>query len=322
MELKNLSQVTALGMALTLVAAQAAPPVGLRAPALGSARAIGTAVSASNFLMNERVMPGSGSVPDGAALATAAAGSTLHLDGGVRLDLAPHSRGRVYQDRLVLEAGEASLDGLAGYKVDASELRVAPSRGARSAVGYETDGRLKVSAEGGPVRVTNRSGLLLAQVLPGRSIFLTPKAGSGTANTMSLVGTIEKRDNGLFLMDETAGITVKLQGIELDKYVGKKVRIAGKTDEQAVRLEGIAATVVVERVQPVGSSSAKKKGAAAGAAGGAAATGAGLSTTAIVVGGIAVAGAVTGTSVAVNRSGKSATGGTAGGPIGPQTISR
>ena len=68
MELKNLSQVTALGMALTLVGAQAAPPVGLRVPALGSARAIGTAVSASNFLMNERVMPGSGSVPDGAAL--------------------------------------------------------------------------------------------------------------------------------------------------------------------------------------------------------------------------------------------------------------
>ena len=316
MELKNLSQVTALGMALTLVAAQAAPPVGL-----GSARAIGTAVSASNFMMNERVMPGSGSVPDGAALATTAAGSTLHLDGGVRLDLAPHSRGRVYQDRLVLEAGEASLDGLAGYKVDASELRVAPSRGARSAVGYETDGRLKVSAEGGPVRVTNRSGLLLAQVLPGRSIFLTPKAGSGTANTMSLVGTIEKRDNGLFLMDETAGITVKLQGIELDKYVGKKVRIAGKTDDQAARMEGIAATVVVDRVQPVGSA-AKKKGAAAGAAGGAAAGAAGLSTTAIVVGGIAVAGAVTGTSVAVNRSGRSTTGGSTGGPIGPQTISR
>ncbi len=321
MELKNLSQVTALGMALTLVAAQAAPPVGLRAPALGSGRAIGTAVSASNFMMNERVMPGSGSVPDGAALATAAAGSTLHLEGGVRLDLAPHSRGRVYQDRLVLEAGEASLDGVAGYKVDASELRVAPSRGARSAVGYETDGRLKVSAEGGPVRVTNRSGLLLAQVMPGRSVLLAPKAGAGTANTMSLVGTIEKRDNGLFLMDETAGITVKLQGIELDKYVGKKVRIAGKTDDQAARLEGIAATVLVDRVQPVGSA-AKKKGAAAGAAGGAAA-GAGLSTTAIVVGGIAVAGAVTGTSVAVNRSGKSANGGgPPGGPIGPQTISR
>ena len=312
MELKNLSQVTALGMALTLVAAQAAPPVGL-----GSARAIGTAVSASNFLMNERVMAGSGSVPEGAALATNATGSTLHLDGGVRLDLAPHSRGRVYQDRLVLEAGEASLDGRAGaYRVDASELRVAPSRGARSEVGYEMDGRLKVSAAGGPVRVTNRSGLLLAQVMPGRSVLLAPKAGTGTANTMSLVGTIEKRDNGLFLMDETAGITVKLQGIELDKYVGKKVRIAGKTDDQAARMEGIAATVVVDRVQPVGSAAKKKTGAAAGAAGGA-----GLSTTAIVVGGIAVAGAVTGTSVAVNRSGRSAPG-TTGGGFAPQTISQ
>ena len=78
---------------------------------------------------------------------------------------------------------------------------------------------------------------------------------------------------------------------------------------------------MVGRVQPVGSA-AKKKGAAAGAAGGAAAAGAGLSTTAIVVGGIVVAGAVTGTSVAVNRSGKSAAGGVPGGPIGPQTISR
>ena len=332
MELRNLGQVTALGIALTLVAAQATPPGGIRpvklgAAAPGSERAIGTAVSASNFVMNERVMPGSGSVRNGAALATHAAGSTLHLDGGIRLDLAPHSRGRVYQDRLVLESGEAALEGSnraaleLPYRVEASELRVAPSRGARSAVGYETDGRLKVSAEGGPVRVTNRSGLLLAQVMPGRSVWLAPKAGPGTANTMSLVGTIEKRDNGLFLTDETAGITVKLQGIELDKYVGKKVRIAGKTDDQAARLEGIAATVVVERVQPVGSA-AKKTGAAAGAAGGAAA-GTGLSTTAIVVGGIAVAGAVTGTSVAVSRSGRSAIGrGTTAGPFGPQTISR
>ena len=203
--------------------------------------------------------------------------------------------------------------------MDTNELRVVPSRGARSAVGYETDGRLKVSAEGGAVRVSNRSGLLLAQVRPGRSVLLAPKADSG-ANTMSLVGTIEKRDNGLFLMDDTAGITVKLQGIELDKYVGKKVRIAGKTDDQAARMEGIAATVVVDRVQPVGS--VKKRTAAGAAAGGAAAAGGGLSTTAIVVGGIAVAGAVTGTSVAVSRSGRSAAGSTPGQPLGPQTISR
>ena len=312
MRYHNLSQVTALGMALALVAAQAAPPAALPA----SSRAIGTAVSAGSFLMNDRVVPGSGSVQNGTALATNAAGSTLHLDGGVRLDLAPHSRGRVYQDRLVLESGEASLEG--AYRVDSSGLRVEPATGARSAVGYEADGRLRVSAASGPVRVSNGAGLLLAQVLPGRTVLLAPKAG-GATNAMSLVGTIEKRDNGLFLMDETAGITVKLSGAELDKYVGKKVRISGKTDEQAQRLEGIAATVVVDRVQPAGSATKKK---AAGAAAGGTAAGAGLSTTVIVVGGIAVAGAVTGTSVAVNRSGKSATGtGTSGG-FTPATVSR
>ena len=318
MELRNLSQVTAMGVAMTLVmgqtAALAAPAAAWPAPAA----VIGTAVSAGNFVMNDRVMVGSGSVRNGAALATQGAGSTLHLNGGVRLDLAPNSRGQVYQDRLVLEAGEVSAEG--AYRVDTSELRVEAAKGARSAVSYESDGRLKVSADKGAVRVSHRSGLLLAQVLPGRSVLLAPKAG-GATNSMSLVGTIEKRDNGLFLMDETAGITVKLQGGELDKFVGKKVRIAGKTDETAPRLEGIAATVSVERVQPVGS--ARKKGAAAGAAGGAAATGAGLSTTAIVVGGIAVAGAVTGTSVAVNRSGRSAAGGggAAAGGFGPTTIS-
>lgn len=298
MELKNLSQVTALGMALTLVAAQAAPPV-----ALPAARVIGTAVSAGNFSMNERMVPGSGSVAEGASLATNAAPSTLHLTGGVRLEMAPHSRGRVYQDRLMLEAGEASLEGR--YRVDSAGLQVQPTDGARSAVAYETDGRLRVAALNGPVRVS-REGLLLAQVLPGKAILLSPKAGPGSPNTMSLVGTIEKRDNGLYLTDETAGITVKLQGGELDKYVGKKVRVAGRTDEAAPRVAGIAATVKVDRVQPVGS--AGKKTAAAGAAGGAAAAGAGLSTTAIVVGGIAVAGAVTGTTVAVNRSGRSSDG--------------
>ncbi len=312
MELKNLSQVTALGMALTLAAAQAAPPAALPA----TQRVIGTAVSSGNFVMNDRVMPGSGSVQNGAAISTSAAGSTLHLDGGVRLDLSPNSRGRVYQDRLVLEAGEASLEG--AYRLDTSELRVTPAAGARSAVGYEPDGRLKVSAVSGAVRVSNGSGLLLAQVMPGRSVLLAPKVAKGAANTMSLMGTIEKRDNGLFLMDETAGITVQLQGKELEKYVGKKVRVAGKVDDQAPRMEGIAATVTVDRVQPAGSAAAKKTAAGA-AAGGAAAAGAGIGTTAIVVGGIAVAGAVAGTSVAVNRSGRSSEGSN---PFRPTTISQ
>jgi len=339
MELKNLSQATALGMAITLTAAQtvalAAPPAREVAVTQQAAkqqavtqqavtqqavtqqavtRMIGTAVSAGNFVLNERTMPGSGSVPNGAAMATSATGSTLHLDGGVRLDLAPHSKGHVYQDRLVLEAGEASTEGR--YRVETSELRVDPAVGARSAVSYEADGRLKVSAGNGAVRVSHRSGLLLAQVLPGRSVLLAPRAG-GSANAMSLVGMIEKRESGLYLTDETAGITVKLQGGELDKFVGKKVRVAGKTDQQAPRIEGVAATVNVDRVQPVGSSSAKKKGGAAGAAGGATAAAAGLSTTVIVVGGIAVAGAVAGTSVAVSRSGRSITG---GGGFSPTTI--
>ena len=312
MELKSLSQVTALGMALTLAAAQAAPPA--VAPLAAAPRTIGTAVSAGDFLMNDRTMPGSGSVRNGAALATAAAASTLHLEGGVRLELAPRSRGRVYQDRLVLEAGEASLEGF--YRVETGALRVSPVAGARSAVAYEADGRLRVSAANGPVKVSNGSGLLLAQVLPGKSVLLSPKVGSGGANTMSLVGTLEKRDNGLYLTDETAGITVLLKGSELEKFVGRKVRVAGKTDEQAPRVEGIAATVLVDRVQPVG---AAKKKTAAGAAAGGAAAGAGLSTTAVVVGGIAVAGAVTGTTVAVNRSGRSSDAGT---PFRPQTISQ
>ena len=106
MELRNLSQVTAMGVAMTLVmgqtAALAAPAAARPAPAA----VIGTAVSAGNFVMNDRVMVGSGSVRNGAALATQGAGSTLHLSGGVRLDLAPNSRGQIYQDRLVLEAGD------------------------------------------------------------------------------------------------------------------------------------------------------------------------------------------------------------------------
>lgn len=312
MELKNLSQVTALGMALTLAAAQAAPPAALPV----TQQVIGTAVSSGSFLMNDRVMPGSGSIQNGAAISTNAAGSTLHLSGGVRLDLSPNSRGRVYQDRLVLEAGEAQLEG--AYRLDTNELRVSPSAGARSAVSYESDGRLKVSALSGAVQVSHASGLLLAQVMPGRSVLLSPKVANGPANAMSLMGTVEKRDNGLFLMDETAGITVRLQGKELEKYVGKKVRIGGKVDEQAPRMEGIAATVMVDRVQPVGSA-AKKKTAAGAAAGGAAAATGGIGTTAIVVGSVAVAGAVTGTSVAVSRSGRSSEGST---PFRPTTISQ
>ena len=315
MEIKSLSQVIALGMTVTLVTAQAAPPVVLpsaRMPA--AARVIGTVVTSGTLLMNERPVPGSGTVQEGSALATNGAPSTLHLGGGVRLDLAPFSRGRFYQDHMILEKGEATVQG--NYRLDTNELRISPDAGARSAVAYETDGRLQVSAAAGTVRVASHQGLLLASVRPGQSVLLSPKANNAP-DTMSLVGTIEKRESGLFLQDETAGITVRLQGRELTKFIGKKVRVSGRTDEQAPRLEGVAATINVASVQPMGA--AARRAGKAGAAAGGAAAGAGLSTTAAVVGGIAVAGAVTGTAVAVSRSGRSATG---SGTLGPQTISQ
>jgi hypothetical protein len=100
------------------------------------------------------------------------------------------------------------------------------------------------------------------------------------------------------LTDETAAVTAELQGPGLDKYVGGCVEITGALVPSAQPVTGATQVIRVSKVKRC------SKPAAAAAAGGAAgAAGMAVATKAVIVG-IVVAGAATGTAVALTRGEK------------------
>lgn len=290
-----------LSSALLLTPLSAAPP--------GSNTPIGSAVSQADFELNQHTVASSGTVLDGSPLSTRRAPSTVRLQGGTRLDLAPDSRGQIFRDHLLLEQGAAALLSSSHYRVLARDFEITPeSSSARGSVSLGPNQQLSVSARQGNFRIANKQGVLIARVLPGRSLLFTP--APAPSSDMLLYGLLEKVEGDFFLTDKTSGVRAQIKAAQikladLDKQVGKNVCIQGDADSASPR--GITV---------LHASSLNQACSAATAA----ATG---STTAVskaaIVAGVAIAtGAAVGTTVATST--RSASPSPARG-LGPQTIS-
>jgi len=269
----------------------------------GASPSIGFVKSPGEFRVDGSSMNGNGTVFDGTLVETAAARSTIQLD-GARITLAPESRLRVYRGRAVLEKGSGSLEEAAHYTIEAGSLHIAPSARA-SVVQIDLIGlSATVAARGGPAEVRNSSDVLTARVVPGMALSFDPQAAP--AQVVKLTGIVQFHDGAYFLTDETTQVTVQLLGPNVAKHVGRVVQITGSSVTGQTPAGGATQVVRVVAISKVAAG-----GAAAAASGGAGAAGAGTSagvSTAVilaVVGGVAVAGAVGGLAAAGTFSGSS-----------------
>ena len=249
--------------------------------------AIGTAAGHGNFEVNQRLVAGTGTLRAGDHIVTDASGSTLRLDGGVRVDLSPRSAGSIFGDRLVLSAGAAVVRAQGAFGVEARGLTIQPEPGssatvAAATVSYVDGRRVQVSATGGNYRVKNAQGVLVARVIPGRALLLAPQAGVNSR--MVLSGVIEASQGRYFLTDQTASVKFQLSGASLDRYAGKRVSVTGNLMEGVAGTDGAAHVVAVQLVElamqlegaaAVAGSGAGAGAGAAGAGAGAGAAGAG-----------------------------------------------
>lgn len=275
---------------LTVHAAIALMLTATLASGMAANPAIGFAMARGSFRLDNATVSRNGTLFDGTLIETAQVLSELQLQGGVRIELAPGSRGTVYRDRLVLERGQGQLAGTA-YQIEGNKIRVNAAAAYSSArVALEGTNRVVVAALGGPVRVTNGEGVLLANIHPGKALEFEPQAGAAAPTKMT--GTLEKRDGHFLLTDETTGVTVELQGPGLDRNVGKRVEITGST---VIGAQAAAGAGQVIRVTAVTVLAAAGTAAAAGAAGVAVATKA-------IIAGVIIAGASTGVAVGVTRA--------------------
>lgn len=265
---------------------------------------IGSATSPADFELNQRTVASSGTLHEGSSLATRNAASTLRLQNGARVDLAPASRSQVFADRLLLEQGALDLHSQKNYRVETRDFQILPdSPSARASVSLAADQTVSVAARQGSFRVANRQGVLLARVSPGRSLLFSP--APAPSSEMLLYGKLEKVEGDYFLTDQTSGVRAQIKGSDLDKHVGKKICVKGEAEAGARGITMLQAT-------SINSSCSAATAAAAGSSS--------ISKAAIVAG-VSIGAAAAATTLAVTLNSTSAVS-SSGGGLGPQTISQ
>lgn len=284
MKSKTLRLLLALAMSLHLGVVRAASP------------AIGTAFAKGSFRLDSSTVNGNATLFEGSTIETSAVPSSLQLNTGARVSLGAASRGRLFGDRMVLEKGTLDLENAAGFKLVALGLTIQPERGASSGrVFVENGHRIRVSAAGGSLRVLNASGQLVANMAPGVAMAFEPQAGS---NMTRVTGVIQKKGEHYLLADEVTKITVEVRGVDLAKYVGKRVEVTGTMDPGATPVSDASQVVIAKEVRSDNkavAAAAASGGAAGTAAGAAAGTASGIAvSTVAIVGGVAAAATVGG----------------------------
>jgi hypothetical protein len=273
--------------------------------AYGASLSIGLAVANGSFQLDHATVHGSATLFDGNVIETQGTSPRLQLNQGVKLQLSPDSRARVYGSRLVLEKGMGRLES-ANYPIEADGLQiVADQAGAAARVQLSGTNRIIVAASDGPIHVNNSGGVLIARLTSGKEMTFEPQE-AGIATKVS--GILALKNGKFIVVDRVTNVTMQVQGANLEAEVGNLVEITGKVDPAPPTVAGASQLIDVTSIKRLTKSS-KAAAAGAGAAGGAAAgaaTAGGLSTGAIVaiVGGVAAAGTIGGLAAAHDLPGQ------------------
>jgi len=285
--------------------------------ALAATSAIGVVTSNGNILLNDAKTAANATVFDGSTIQTEASAGQVRMTNGSRIQLGADSRGKFYNDRVVLEKGSARVE---GYTANANGLKIQPE-GKGTATVMLKGGTVEVASIAGNVHVYNAYGVNVANLVAGKALDLTPQ-DAGAAGMTTVIGTVKKDGTKMMLTDETSNTTFELQGFTNLK-VGARVQVSGTVSGNVLKA---GTTKTAKVLGAAGAAGAAGAGAAGAAAGGAAATGAaaagaaaaGISATTAVVAGVAAA-AVVGTAAGVSATSTSNTGSTTGLSAGKTT---
>ena len=191
-------------------------------------RYIGTANADGSFWVDSAGVPTHATVFDGSTVEAAETPVKLQIPPDVRILLDIGSRAQVWGDRLTLEKGRVQLDSGKDYRIEARTMRITlAALGARALVADGGSGMVEVAALGGPIRVANADGVVVANVAAGRSVDLRLGQAKDAA---VLTGCVAYVGGQYLLRDEVSGVTVELRGAEVAKQVGQRVEVTGSAE--------------------------------------------------------------------------------------------
>lgn len=214
--------------------------------------AIGVAKANGSFRLDSNPVAGNATLFEGNTLETAAASSELQLYSGIRMRLAPDSRGRVFGDRLVLEKGLGELDGGAGYRIEARGLRIlAGSPGSAGRVAVTEAHKVQAMALAGWLRVTTADGTVVALVMPAAALEFEPQAVTGAQAPFEMTGCLERRDGQFVLRDPLTGVVEEARGSRLASEVGNMIEVTASVIPGVKPVEGAMEVIQITRLRRI-----------------------------------------------------------------------
>jgi len=239
--------------------------------------------------------------------------TTLDLTSGPRVWLAAGSRGRIFSDRLVLEKGSGQMEKARRFRVEARGLAVRMEAGEGSARVFLAGGaRVQVAALAGSASVLNSQGLLVASIRSGSTLEFAFQRSSG--ELWKLTGCLLSSAGHYTVTDEVTNVTVEVGGAGVDREAGSRVEISGAVDPTVLPISEATQFIRVSGIKRLSKNCAATDRTAAasasGNAGGAGRAGKSGGSMSLPVGVIAV---IAGVAVAVVIGGLAATGNLTGG---------
>jgi len=241
---------------------------------------IGTASARGDMRVDNYAVKGNATLFNGSVVETGQATVDLRLEKGTEITMATGSLGTLYSDRLVLQRGKTEFASNA-FKLQARGLRVTPAEpNSRGVVSMEQGNKVEVAALTGSFSVTNELGVPLASVHSGMGMSFDVQAANDNGQctsqkSFSARGIVSCEDHHYYIatdMDPRTGAEIRyeLTGKDFKSYVGKKIEVTGTLRCGAVGAGGALGAVTVSSAAIVGGA-------------------AGVGTTAMVIGGVAVA---------------------------------
>jgi len=217
-----------------------------------AANVIGVASGAAAFLVDRAQVQGNATIIEGAVVETRSSSSRLLLNNGVRLQLEPQSRAKVFAERVILEQGAGRLTQAGPAALVAKGLQVAPNeKDAQIHVALNPQGAVRVTALQGAAKVTTAEGLVLARVNAGSTLAFEPQAATAAPPYQ---GCLSAGADGFLLKDATTNVLFDLRGENLAQYAGRYVQVTASQWPNAQPAGGASQVlrVVQIKVLPMG----------------------------------------------------------------------
>ena len=193
---------------------------------LGANTVIGVVTAEGSFRLDNSAVNDHATLFDGNVLQTGATAPVVDLKTGGRIELGPNSTARFSGQRLVLEDGIGEVASSKGFEIEARTLRVKPVDAASVArVEVRGQRQVLVAAYHAPVRVFNKSGVVVAYIPAGTTLSFEPQAGGGT----TVGGCLLTKDGKFIIVDpSTARVLAEVRGSDVTAArVGNLVTVTG-----------------------------------------------------------------------------------------------